>query len=116
MATDTGADCLPSARAGVFCRSSLKQLPDRLREQYFCPQRGGRQYLIRLHRLPAIRWQQHDLLGPSFEDGRVHLVLLRNNLLTYYHGPDRLAVHTDRLDRDHGCPWIYRYETSPREK
>jgi chemotaxis methyl-accepting protein methylase len=140
VATDTGEDCLDRARAGLFGRSSLKQLPDRLRERYFCPQKGGRQYLIRCHRLPPIRWRQHDLLGPPFEDGRFHLILLRNNLLTYYQGPDRqaafervmaaltpggvlvtgahehLPVHTNHLDRDHGCPWIYRYQTSHREK
>jgi chemotaxis protein methyltransferase CheR len=140
VATDTGADCLARACAGVFFRSSLKRLPDGLLERYFCPQKGGRQYLIRLHRLPSIRWQQHDLLGPPFEEGPFHLILLRNNLLTYYQGPDLLAgsarimaalspggylvtgshetppLGPFRLKRDPGCPWIYRHETSSREK
>jgi hypothetical protein len=29
---------------------------------------------------------------------------------------EHLPVHTDHLDRDHGCPWIYRYAASPRER
>lgn len=140
VATDTGADCLARARTGVFGRSSLKHLPDRLRDRYFCPQKSGRQYLIRRHRLPSIRWQQHDLLGPPFEDGTFHLILLRNCLLTYYQGPGLLAaaarvmaalspggylvtgthetppVGAFRLNREPDCPWIYRHETYPLEK
>jgi chemotaxis protein methyltransferase CheR len=96
--------------------------------------------LIRFQRLPPIRWQQHDLLDPPVEGGPFHLILLRNNLLTYYQGPglqapltrimaalvpkgclvtgahERLPVCNHRLDRDDGCPWIYWLEKRSQKR
>ncbi|BBO70412.1 chemotaxis protein CheR [Desulfosarcina alkanivorans] len=132
LATDAGGACLARARAGVYNPSSLKRVPDGLRDRYFDSRKGGRQCLIRSGRLTPIRWRQHDLLDPPPEGDPFHLILLRNNLLTYYRGRclqaaltrimaalvpggclvtgahERLPVSACRLDRDEGCPWIYR--------
>lgn len=132
LATDAGKACLERARKGAYSRSSLKELPDEMRKRYFSSRKGGRQFIIRTHQLTPIRWRQHDLLTPLSENGPFHLILLRNNLLTYYQGPDLLAALTRivaalspggwlvtgarerlpesdlKLIRDECCPWAYR--------
>jgi hypothetical protein len=87
---------------------------------------------------------QHDHAVPTMLSDtesqllREHLILLRNDLLTYYQGPDLLAasarvmvalspgsdlatgshdpppVGRFRLNRHPDSPWFYRYETTPR--
>ena len=86
LATDASSQCLDRARQGVYTRSSLKELPDRLRKRYFASRKGGRQFKIQSHLLPPIHWRQHDLLDSPPEPDPFHLILLRNNLLTYYRG------------------------------
>ncbi len=78
---------------------------------------------------------QHDLLDPLPDGGPFHMILLRNNLLTYYQGPDlqaaftrvvailspggwlvtgaheRLPVSAFKLIMDKGCPWVFRLDT-----
>lgn len=134
LATDTGSICLERARAGVYTRTSLNEVPGEIREKYFDPRKGARQFLIRSKRLPPIRWRHHDLLAPVPENDPFHMILLRNNLLTYYQGPEqrdafaRIAAclapagfmvtgaherppESDAtLIRDDHCPWVYRLE------
>ena len=134
LATDASGVCLSRARKGIYSRSSLKGVPDKISQRYFQSRKGGRQFLIRPHRLSPIRWQQHDLLNPPPEDGPFHMILLRNNLLTYYQRPhlhaaferilsvlvpggylvvgahERLPVSKFMLIREVGYPWVYRLE------
>ena len=134
LATDASPQCLDRARSGVYTRGSLKELPTRLRETYFASRKGGRQFQIQSHRLPPIRWHQHDLLDAPPEPDPFHLILLRNNLLTYYRGPvleaafariaaslapggclvtgshERLPSGSASLVREKSSPWIYRFE------
>ena len=135
LATDAGKACLERARTGAYSRSSLKEVPDEMRKRYFDSGKGGRRFLIRTHRLTPIRWRQHDLLDPLPDGGPFHMILLRNNLLTYYQGPDlqaaftrivaalspggwlvtgaheRLPVSGFGLIMDKDCPWVYRLDT-----
>lgn len=130
MATDIQLDCLARARQGVYSKSSLKEVNEAIRSQYFKPQRRGRHYALRQHLLPPILWQQHHLLDKP-PDGPFHLILLRNNLLTYYQGSvlnnafqhitntlsprgylvigshERLPEIEATLTKDPQCPWIY---------
>lgn len=131
LATDAGKICLERARAGAYTRSSLKDVPDEMRARYFSARRGGRQFVVRTRFLPTIRWQVHDLMGDPPEKAQFHLILLRNNVLTYYRGADLQAAFTrilsvlapggclvtgahERLPesdatllKDAHCPWVY---------
>lgn len=130
-ATDISRQCLERARAAVYSRSSLKHVPDTLRRTYFDASPAGRRYTLKPLAKTVIRWQRHDLLDEPLPD-RFHLIFLRNNLLTYYQGPEQLRAferivrtllpggclvvgsheHPPRaslaLHRDETCPWIYR--------
>ena len=133
LATDIQSVCLDRARQGIYNRSSLKELPGQMRQAYFDSLPGGRGFRIRRDRLPPVRWQRRHLLD-SPPAGLFHLIMLRNNLLTYYQGP-RLGSAFDRilgvlapggylvvgshekpprsrfrLQRDERCPWVYRRE------
>ncbi len=83
LASDANASVLDRARQGVYLQSSLKELPDELKQQFFDPQTGSRGYVIQTQRLPQIEWKQHNLFHPP-PPGPFHLIFLRNNLLTYY--------------------------------
>jgi chemotaxis methyl-accepting protein methylase len=131
LATDASGHCLERARIGIYTRNSLKELPDHLREKYFQSQKGGRQFHLQSHRLPPVRWQRHDLLDAPPEPGPFGLILLRNNLLTYYRGAKRdtalkgiisclaaggclvtgshehLPASASVLTRDPQCPWVH---------
>ena len=134
LATDADEICLERARAGIYSRSSLKEVPHEIRKKYFDPRQGERRFLIRSHRLPPIRWLHHDLLDPAPENSPFHMILLRNNLLTYYQGPhqhdafahmvsrlipagrlvtgahERLPESGAALIQDDHCPWVFRLE------
>jgi chemotaxis protein methyltransferase CheR len=136
LATDADRTGLQRANAGAYPPSSLKEMPVALRDKYFEPGRGGRRFIIFRHRLPPIRWRRHDLLDPPPEGGAFHLILLRNNLFTYYRGNDletalkrilsvlakggylvtgsheHLPGGDFGLTRCQACPWIYRLAAS----
>jgi chemotaxis methyl-accepting protein methylase len=131
VATDAQQACLERAREGIYNRSSLKELPVMMQARYFDIKRKGRQVLIQKHLLPPIRWQLHDLIGDPVAANPFHLIMLRNNLLTYYRGSalknafskilsqlaaggclvvgrhERLPGADYALVRDEGCPWVY---------
>jgi len=132
LATDASLACLDRARIGRYPASSLKEVPVDLKEKYFQRKKGGRQAQIRHDRLPPIRWQKHDLLDPSPGSNVFHLILLRNNLLTYYRGSaletalgrilawmapngylvigahEHLPPEKTSLVKSPSCPWAYR--------
>ena len=136
LATDADEACLKRARMGAYSRSSLKEVPVEMRERYFESEKGGLQFLIRSHLMTPIRWRRHDLLDPLPDGGPFHMILLRNNLLTYYQGPDlqsaftrvvstlsaggwlvtgtheRLPVSAFKLIMDTDCPGLYRLDAS----
>jgi chemotaxis methyl-accepting protein methylase len=131
VATDVQQDCLKRAREGIYNRGSLKELPDEMQKRYVDIRRKGRQAIIRKHLLPPIRWLTHDLMDGPVDGHPFHLILLRNNLLTYYQGRalqdafstilsmltsggclvigshERLPGADYPLMRDEGCPWVY---------
>lgn len=129
LATDADTTCLQRAREGRFPESSLKELPEVFKKRWLKPT-GRRTWLIDERLRAGIRWEAHQLLDKPPQD-RFHLILLRNNLLTYYHGqrmhtafngivecledggiliigshehppPSRRSMKRDAL-----CPWIY---------
>ena len=135
LATDLRPDCLVRAGQGQYGRGSLKELAPEVRERFFEPL-GARQYRVRPILRAPIRWRQHDLLSTPPGHHEFHLILLRNNLLTYYRGDvlrhafsriiGRLATEgwlavgshehppdtwDYRLERDPQCPWLYQKRT-----
>lgn len=132
LATDADGSCLDRARDGIYTHSSLREVPDNIRNRYFTTARGGRHLRIHAQELPTVRWRLHDLRNPPPEPGPFHIILLRNNLLTYYRGEvvrnavseivrvlptggylvigshEQLPEKAWPLNRDADCPWVYR--------
>ncbi len=82
LATDRNPACLVRARAGTYPRSSFREMdPDRW-GRCFNPLRSGRRYRVRPEFQASIDWLccEIDRL-PVLET--FHLLLLRNNVLTY---------------------------------
>ena len=127
-ATDANPECLERARRGIYNAGSLKEVPDDLRQRFFIPL-PGRQWAIKPHLQSCIDWQLHNLVQDP-PPGPFHIVLLRNNLLTYYQGavlqaaleriirtiaPGGLLIlgSHERLpavfpfERDEACPWVH---------
>ncbi len=82
LATDINPEYLDRARAAVYPRSSMREVPAAIRSACFETLHGGR-YALRPRLREGIEWQVHHLLsnppGTAFD-----LIFLRNNLLTYY--------------------------------
>ena len=82
MATDMNPVYLDRARAAVYPRSSMREVPEATRSDYFETSAGG-EYALRSRIREGIEWQIHHLLsappGTAFD-----LIFLRNNLLTYF--------------------------------
>jgi len=82
-ATDMNPVYLDKARAGVYQRSSLKEVPGRLLTRYFVPEAKGRGYEVSELLKQGIVWLNQNLLsdppGTEFQ-----VIFLRNSLLTYY--------------------------------
>jgi chemotaxis protein methyltransferase CheR len=133
LATDADPACIRRAREGVYLPSSLKEVPEACQVRWFEKVRGGRRFRVAPRLREHIRWQVHHLLGPP-PQGRFHLILLRNSLLTYYRGAElqaalarilttlmpggylilgsheHLPASSPCLTRDPACPWIYRLD------
>lgn len=85
LASDAEPVCLERARRGIYGKSSLKELSAEEISSSFSRTREG-SFAIRGHFKENIVWQQHELLKEP-PAKRFHIILLRNNLLTYYHEP-----------------------------
>lgn len=84
LGTDFNPDNLQRAQRGIYNPSSLKEVSGQLRYSFFNKEAKGK-YSVKTSLTTGIRWQLHDLFTPPPE-GVFHLILLRNNLLTYHRG------------------------------
>lgn len=91
VASDVNAEYLAQARTGIYSQGSLKELPAGLKERYFEKIRDGRRWAVRPELKTGIEWICKDLRTSSPPPNKYDLILLRNNLLTYYRAPD---MHT----------------------
>ena len=86
MATDLQSDYIDRARAGVYAKSSLKEVSGEVRTQYFEVRKNGNRFVIKPEYKKGIEWREQNLFrdppGSDFE-----MIFLRNNLLTYYQAP-----------------------------
>jgi chemotaxis methyl-accepting protein methylase len=83
-ATDANPVFLERAREGIYTPSSLKEVPDRLRDTCFeCLPRRNR-FALSASLKRDIVWRPHNLVSEDPPSSGFHMVFLRNNLLTYY--------------------------------
>ena len=82
-ATDVNPDSIEKARAGVYNKSSLKEVPREIQERYFDARKSGNRLYLKAVMKKGIDWKVQDIFedppGDAFD-----LIFLRNNLLTYY--------------------------------
>ncbi len=130
LATDANPVCLQRADNGQYPASSLKEVPEHYKTRWFATVRGGRQFQVDPSLKDLITWQHHHLMDPP-PPGPFQIILMRNNLLTYYQGTnvflvlirilstlsipgvlilgshEHLPFSNLPLQRDATCPWIY---------
>ena len=91
LATDANSKCLERAQAGIFKKTSLREIPEEAVSRFFVRCLDQKSYAIHPRFKENIVWQHHDfLLSPP--DETFHVIFLRNNLLTYYNDPLKSAA------------------------
>ena len=132
-ATDMHPDYVEKAVAGVYNKSSLKEVPREIRERYFDMRKSGNRFEVKAFLKEGIDWKVQDIFadpsGSAFD-----IIFLRNNLLTYYKehkkkeglkkvikvlAPDgwlivgsheKLPPGALNIQRHNSIPWAYRLE------
>ena len=96
LATDLSSRYLDRAKAAIYPRSSMREVPETIRSTYFETLAGGK-YALKSWMREGIVWQVHHLLsdppGVTFD-----LIFLRNNLLTYYTDEVKIPAVTRVVD------------------
>ncbi len=94
LATDLNPAYLEQARAGVYQRSSLKDVPEELRATYFEKAPGRERYRVAENLKRGVVFRRHDLLS-GLSPGVFDLILMRNSVLTYStNGRKAIALRT----------------------
>ncbi len=97
LATDRNPAGLVRARAGIYPRSSFREMdPDRW-GHYFIPLRGGRRYRIRTEFQVDIEWLCCEIERLPVSEA-FHLLLVRNSILTYVERDRQSEVLSRVLD------------------
>ena len=131
IATDMHPEYIQKAQAGMFHKSSLREIPEAIRDDYFDRKKGGNRYDVKPIFKDNIVWRIQNLFSEPPGSG-FHIIFLRNNLLTYYRthrikapliqilkslspggwliigSHEKLPNETLRLTRNSSTPWAYR--------
>ena len=94
-ATDLNPFHLKRAKDALYPLSSLKEVPQNLRARCFQAEPGGKRFKVRPILSTGIIWMTHNFFSGPPGSG-FHLILIRNNLLTYYQG-DRITLVLDEI-------------------
>lgn len=86
LATDANLKCLERAQAGIYQKSSLREISEDTVSRCFVRSTSPNRYAILPQFKEDIVWQQHNFLSPPPAE-KFHIIFLRNNLLTYYNDP-----------------------------
>ena len=115
-ATDMNSIYLERARTGLYPGSSLKEIPEGLRSNYFHPEEGDKYYRIKESLKKGLTWRVHNLVSGTLET-QFQIIFLRNNLLTYYQDEVKRAALKRVLTclRPGGFLIIGSHETLPLE-
>ena len=133
IATDMHPQYIEKAQAGIYTKSSLKEVTDEIRADYFDIKKGGSRYDVKTLLKNNITWQLRNIFSGPPGSG-FHIIFLRNNFLTYYQGDlirgpftkiidsldpggwlivgshEKLPDESSRLNRNPSTPWAYRKE------
>ncbi|MRR38270.1 hypothetical protein EG829_27200 [bacterium] len=82
-ATDVNPDYLARAIEGIYPARALARVPAEARARFFRPA-GRASFRVADELREGIRWQVHDLTVDAPPAKDLHIIFLRNNLLTYY--------------------------------
>lgn len=128
--TDKHPGYIEKARAGVYTRSSLKEIDPQIWEHYFDVRKSGRRFEVKAFVKAGVDWKVQDILVESPGSG-FDVIFLRNNLLTYYKEPlkvaglnrilkaltpdgwlivgshEKMPAAVSDLQRHHLIPWAY---------
>ncbi len=96
-ATDMNPAVLERARLGIYGPSSIKGLPAAILQAYFKPDPAG--FAIREELKQGIHWMRHDFIQETPPCAQFDLILLRNNLLTYFEMPVKTRVFSEIVAR-----------------
>jgi chemotaxis methyl-accepting protein methylase len=133
VATDMHTDYIDKARAGVYAKSSMKEVSREVREHYFDIGKSGNRFDIKAAFKKGIEWKVQDIFSdppePAFD-----IIFLRNNLLTYYRANlkieglkrvikalapagwlivgshEKLPSGVSNMQRHNSIPWAYRQD------
>ena len=83
LATDINPEYIEKAKAGCYGLSSLKEVPNEIKNKYFEQCKSSLLYKVKDHLKTDIDWKVRDILDTPPER-EFHLIFSRNNLLTYY--------------------------------
>ena len=96
-ATDLNPEYLKRAKDGVYPVSSLKEVPERLKETYFRTAKEGGHRRIAQSLNKGILWKVHNLLCDL--GGRsCQIIFLRNSVFTYYKDELRQSAFQKVID------------------
>jgi chemotaxis protein methyltransferase CheR len=88
-ATDINPATIEMAKQGVYGISSLKELPREDINRYFDQVAGKQRYVVKPFLKVGIRFDRRDVTRHKPSASRFEVVLVRNNLLTYYRNPEK---------------------------
>jgi chemotaxis protein methyltransferase CheR len=132
-ATDINANYIKQAKAGIYTKSSLKEVSEEIRKFYFEIKKSGNRFDVRPFLKKNINWKVQDIFADPPEP-TFHIILLRNNLLTYYQehlkmeglnnviktlapeawlivgSQEKIPNQASNLIRHPSIPWAYRME------
>jgi chemotaxis protein methyltransferase CheR len=134
LASDVNPHYIAKAKVGIYPLSSLKEVPAALRLAYFDQCKSKPLFEIKAFLKAAVTWLERDLFNGPPASG-FHLILIRNNLLTYYQSRlvehafgkiaagladdgwlsvgahEKLPERPCGLIRDDAVPWAYRNQS-----
>ena len=89
LATDIDENLLERAKEGAYKKSSLKEVPERTRENFF--KKEGEFYILDQAIREGIKFEKHDILhGEPFL--RMNMVLCRNLAFTYFSRESQIGI------------------------
>jgi chemotaxis methyl-accepting protein methylase len=98
LATDRDPERIEKARNGIYNPSSLREVTPEVLSGFFETRKGARQFLIKEGLKGDIEWATGDLQSDPPE-AIFHVILLRNNILTYLGQEGQISTLIPILNR-----------------